>query len=111
MFIVKALLLVTETLVALLLLLVILVQKSKGQGLGLAFGGGMGESLFGSRAGNVLTKMTIVLGSVFVANTLVLAMLYTTGGAQPLMEKAAPAPMPVEAPAPVPAAPAPLAVP
>ena len=51
-----SLLLVVEVVSAFLLILIILAQKSKDQGLGMAFGGGMGESLFGSRAGNVLTR-------------------------------------------------------
>ena len=59
-------LLIIEVLTAFLLIVVILAQKSKDQGLGMAFGGGMGESLFGSRAGNVLTRMTITLATVFM---------------------------------------------
>ncbi|MBP9572862.1 MAG: preprotein translocase subunit SecG, partial [Kiritimatiellae bacterium] len=44
------LLLLVEVITAFLLIVVILAQKSKDQGLGMAFGSGMGESLFGSRA-------------------------------------------------------------
>ncbi|MCF7837438.1 MAG: preprotein translocase subunit SecG [Candidatus Marinimicrobia bacterium] len=73
---IRALLLVIEGLVALMLIGIILLQKSKSEGLGVAFGGGMGETLFGSRAGNVLTKATIVLSVIFMANTLVLANLF-----------------------------------
>ena len=68
MSIITTLLLVVEVISALLLIVVILAQKSKDQGLGMAFGGGMGESLFGSRAGNVLTRMTITLTVVFLAS-------------------------------------------
>lgn len=57
---------------AVLLVLIILLQKTKDEGLGLAFGAGVGESLFGSRAGNVLTKITIVLAVVFLLDTLIL---------------------------------------
>lgn len=57
---------------ALLLVGVILLQKTKDEGLGLAFGAGVGETLFGSRAGNVLTKITIGLAVVFLLDTLVL---------------------------------------
>ena len=73
----KVLLIVIEFFTALLLVAVILVQKSKDEGLGLAFGAGVGESLFGSRAGNVLTKITIVLTFVFLLNTLFLGMIST----------------------------------
>ncbi len=41
----------------------------------MAFGAGMGETLFGSHIGNVLTKTTIILGIVFLVNTTILAML------------------------------------
>ena len=45
-------------------------------GPGLAFGAGAGESLFGARAGNVLSKATVVLGIVFLASTLFLGILF-----------------------------------
>ena len=35
-----------------------------------------GESIFGARAGNVLSKATVVLGCVFMATTLVLGVLF-----------------------------------
>lgn len=72
-------LLIVEVLSAFLLVVVILAQKSKDQGLGMAFGGGMGESLFGSRAGNVLTRMTITLAAVFMLTTIVLGILFANG--------------------------------
>lgn len=71
-----SLLLIVEVIAAFLLVVVILAQKSKDQGLGMAFGGGMGESLFGSRAGNVLTRMTITLATVFMLTTLTLGFLF-----------------------------------
>lgn len=77
MLIVRSLLLVLEVICSILLIGLILLQRSKGGGLGLAFGGGGEGSMFGSRTGNVLTKATIVLGLVFLLNTLVLGMLFT----------------------------------
>ncbi len=59
-----------EIVSALLLIGIILLQKTKDEGLGLAFGAGVGETLFGSRAGNVLTKITVTLAGVFLLNTL-----------------------------------------
>ena len=99
-----SLLLIVEVLSAFLLVVVILAQKSKDQGLGMAFGGGMGESLFGSRAGNVLTRMTITLAAVFMLTTIVLGILFAKnkGGATgSVMDgSAAEAPLaPVAAPA------------
>ncbi|MDA3875393.1 MAG: preprotein translocase subunit SecG, partial [Kiritimatiellae bacterium] len=40
-------------------------------------GGGMSEQLFGARTGNVLTKATIVLASIFLLNTIGLAVIYS----------------------------------
>ena len=70
------LLIVFEVLVSILLIGIILLQKSREQGLGMAFGANVGEALFGSRAGNVLTKGTIILGSLFAINTLLIGLLY-----------------------------------
>ncbi len=75
--ILRVLLIVVEVFTSVLLIGVILLQKSKGEGLGLAFGAGVGESLFGSRAGNVLTRATITLAAVFVLNTAFLGVLFT----------------------------------
>ena len=71
----KTLFIVVEVLSCLLLIGLILLQKSKSEGLGLAFGAGAGESLFGARAGNVLSKATVVIGIIFMANTLFLGVL------------------------------------
>jgi len=78
--ILASILIIVEVIVCLLLIGLVLIQKARGEGLGLAFGSGMGETLFGSRAGNVLTKATIGFGIAFLVNTLVLALVY--GGAQ-----------------------------
>lgn len=75
-----SLLLIVEVVVCILAVLVILAQKSKDQGLGMAFGGGMGESLFGSRAGNVLTRLTVILAAIFMVDTVALGMLYAKKG-------------------------------
>jgi preprotein translocase subunit SecG len=72
----KAFLIVVLVLCSLLLIGLILLQKSKSEGLGLAFGAGAGESLFGARAGNVLSRATVVLGVVFMASALILGMLF-----------------------------------
>ena len=106
-----SLLLIVEVLSAFLLVVVILVPKSKDQGLGMAFGSGMGESLFGSRAGNVLTRMTITLAAVFMLTTIALGILFAkgkTGGTGSIMEKADRQPV---APAAAPVAAAPSAAP
>ena len=76
---------VVEVLVCLLLALVVMLQKPKEGGLGGAIGGGMGEAVFGADAGNVLIKTTVVLGAVFLVNTLVLARLTSTVHSKSLM--------------------------
>ncbi|MBW7907970.1 MAG: preprotein translocase subunit SecG [Kiritimatiellae bacterium] len=93
--IVRILLILVEVVTCLLLAGVILLQKSKGEGLGTAFGGGMSESLFGSRAGNVLTKITVTLALIFLANTAVLGILFAHqgSGSDSIMDRRA-GPMP-----------------
>lgn len=126
----KVLLMLVEIISGVLLVGVILLQKSKDEGLGLAFGAGVGETLFGSRAGNVLTKITIGLGIVFMANTLMIGYVMSgsssTGSiTDSLPAQAAPvqpagpaggmalpaSPEPLPAPGAVPAPQAPVAVP
>ena len=108
--IIRAILLAVEGLSCLLLIGIILIQKSKGGGLGGAFGGGMGETLFGSRAGNVLTKGTIILGIIFMANTVVLAVMFSGRHETSLMQSLPMTSAPVQA-APQQAIPAPAAAP
>ncbi len=89
--ILRVLLILIEVITCLLLAGVILLQKSKGEGLGTAFGGGMGESLFGSRAGNVLTKITVTLALIFLANTAVLGIIFAhqSGTSSSIMDRRA----------------------
>lgn len=68
---------IVEAICGILLVAIILLQKSRSHGAaaGLAFGAGMGESLFGAQATNVLQKITVVLATVFLVNTTLLAFL------------------------------------
>ena len=64
-----------DTVCALLLIGIIMIQQSKsGGGLG-AIAGGMGESVFGTAAGNVITKTTVILASLFLGITLLLGII------------------------------------
>jgi preprotein translocase subunit SecG len=63
-----------EAIVCFLLIGIVLLQRSKGQGAGLSFGGGA-EAVFGAQMGNVLTRATVVLAVLFLANTTLLAVL------------------------------------
>jgi preprotein translocase subunit SecG len=53
-------------LVGVLLIFLVLIQRGKGGGLAGAFGGTGGSSAFGSRAGDVFTRVTLVLAAVWV---------------------------------------------
>lgn len=110
---IRILLVTVEVICSLALIGLILIQRSKSEGLGLAFGAGMGESLFGSRAGNILTKLTVIFAAVFMINTVLLGITFSGERAQSLMssQMGAPAapvapsgpitgPGPAEAPAP-----------
>ncbi len=50
----------------LLLIFLVLIQRGKGGGLAGAFGGVGGSSAFGSRAGDIFTRVTIVLAAVWI---------------------------------------------
>ncbi len=58
------------------LILIILVQKGKGGGLSGAFGGGMASGILGSKTGDFLTWVTIVLVGVFLTLAVVMAKKY-----------------------------------
>jgi preprotein translocase subunit SecG len=49
-----------------LLILLVLIQRGKGGGLAGAFGGAGGSSAFGSRAGDLFTRITIILAAVWI---------------------------------------------
>jgi len=63
-------------LVSLILVLVVLMQKGRGGGLSGAFGGGMASGLLGSKTGDFLTWVTIVLVSIFLVLAVLLARYY-----------------------------------
>lgn len=53
-------------LTALFLILLVLVQRGKGGGLAGAFGGMGGQSAFGTKAGDMFTKITVVVAAVWI---------------------------------------------
>jgi len=58
-------LLVFFVIIAILLILLVLAQNEEGDSLGGIFAGGSGTA-FGSRTGNVLTRVTTILGALFL---------------------------------------------
>ena len=59
-----------------ILILIILIQKGKGGGLSSAFGGGMAGGLLGSKTGDFLTWVTIVLVGIVLLFAVFLAKYY-----------------------------------
>jgi preprotein translocase subunit SecG len=105
-------------LVCLILILVVLMQKGRGGGLSGAFGGGMATGLLGSKTGDFLTWVTVVLVSIFLFLAVIMARYYRSGtkyGRTPTTTTQQPAPpagtaqpsTPAEQPAPTAPAPAP----
>jgi preprotein translocase subunit SecG len=72
-------LLVVFVITAILLILLVLVQNEEGDSLGGIFAGGS-ASAFGSRSGNVLTRVTSVLGALFLILSLGMALLNRGAG-------------------------------
>ncbi len=69
-----AVLLIIQFLVAVALTVVILMQRSEGGALGMG-GGGAGGMMTGRSAANLLTRTTMLLGAVFIGNSILLAVL------------------------------------
>lgn len=74
-------------LTSIFLILVVLIQRGRGGGLAGAFGGAGGSSAFGTRAGDVMTKITVGVFVVWIVLCLTLIVMMTqsspyTGGSQ-----------------------------
>jgi len=63
------------------LILIILIQKGRGGGLSGAFGGAMAGGILGSKTGDFLTWVTIVLVGVFLLLAVVMAKFYKPSAA------------------------------
>lgn len=64
-----------------LLVVAVLLQSGKDAGLSGAFGlGGGGQTIFGARAGDVLSKATVVFAVTFIATCLLLTRVRPGGG-------------------------------
>ena len=67
-------------LVSLFMILLVLIQRGKGGGLAGAFGGMGGSSAFGTKAGDVFTRVTMIIAGVWVALSMMLVILSNRGG-------------------------------
>lgn len=71
---VPGLLNVLVLLIGLFLILLVLIQRGKGGGLSGAFGGVGGSSAFGTRAGDLFTRITIIVATVWILLVMVQVM-------------------------------------
>lgn len=94
--------LVIHLLIAIALVGVILLQRSEGGALGIGGGGG-GGLMTGRQAGNLLTRTTAILATIFFVTSLTLAIIANSrsSGSSPFdsVPSAAPAQQPAKAPA------------
>ncbi len=65
-------------LVGIFLILLVLVQRGRGGGLAGALGGMGGSSAFGARAGDVFTRITVVVAAVWIVLCIAAAKFATT---------------------------------
>ena len=63
-------------LTCIILIIIVLLQKGRGGGLSAAFGGAGGHSAFGSKTGDVFTKITIGIVAVFLILSMVLTKIW-----------------------------------
>jgi preprotein translocase subunit SecG len=74
----KTVLYVLLALGSVFLVLLVLIQRGRGGGLAGALGGMGGYSAFGTRAGDVFTRITIVSASLWILGAMALARMNTT---------------------------------
>lgn len=72
--------LVVFAIVAVLIIISVLLQDEQGEGFGGLFGGGGSATPFGASSGNILVRITTILGVLFMLTSLVVALTYKTGG-------------------------------
>jgi preprotein translocase subunit SecG len=72
------------------LICLVLIQRGKGGGLAGAFGGPGGSSAFGTKAGDLFTRITIITAAVWFALAMVQVLLVNRSGTNNSAFKAAP---------------------
>jgi preprotein translocase subunit SecG len=65
--------------VCLFLILVVLLQQGRGGGMGSAFGGATAQVFGGRGAGNFMTRLTAICAVVFMATSISLAYIASSG--------------------------------
>jgi preprotein translocase subunit SecG len=106
-------LMIIHVFVTLSLIGVVLIQRSEGGGLGIGTSQGMGAFMGGRGTANLLTRTTAILGAIFFALSLALALLNrgTSGVGRSILDEppAQTSPAPATVPATPPAGAAPVA--
>ena len=77
-------LLVVQVLLAIGLIGMVLIQRSDSDGFGLSGGGG--NLMSGRTAANTMTRITAILATLFIVNSLALSVLATSGRAPSIIE-------------------------
>jgi preprotein translocase subunit SecG len=67
-------------LTSLFLICLVLIQRGKGGGLAGAFGGMGGSSAFGTKAGDIFTRVTMITALVWILLNMLLVVLYNRAG-------------------------------
>jgi preprotein translocase subunit SecG len=67
-------------LTSLFLICLVLIQRGKGGGLAGAFGGTGGSSAFGTKAGDVFTRVTMIVAGFWILLSMLLVILANRGG-------------------------------
>ncbi len=62
-------------LVSLFLIALVLIQRGKGGGLAGAFGGAGGSSAFGTKAGDIFTRVTMIVAGIWIALCMMLVVI------------------------------------
>jgi len=87
------LLMVVLFLTAVFLILLVLVQRGRGGGLAGAFGGLGGQSAFGTKAGDLFTRITIGVAAFWIILCMVaVKLMATAGGEDPMKDLGGDAP-------------------
>ena len=72
---VNVLLYITLTITSVFLICLVLIQRGKGGGLAGAFGGAGGSSAFGTKAGDVFTRVTMITAAIWITQSMLLVVI------------------------------------
>ena len=81
---VTGLLMVLLLVTAVFLIVLVLIQRGKGGGLAGAFGGMGGQSAFGTKAGDLFTRITIGVATFWIILCMIALKVLSLGGQGPL---------------------------